>query len=186
LPAEVHLIIEVVSALGKPTLPKVNATKFVNECGVLVMDHIPISTQESHDPKKVKGASFITNTEKDDLWTRLSSKFTLPTLATAAQKGTLKLKVKKWALKKMAQQFNNHKKKLYNNDIKNKTTPEFTSPLQKQRDHWEAFVQYKELAVASERSRKNMANAAKKIYHIPWGQVATRLLCWGGIKRMPR
>jgi hypothetical protein len=52
LPAEVHLVIEAVSASGEPTHPKVNATKFVNECGVLVRDHIPISTQEWHEPKK--------------------------------------------------------------------------------------------------------------------------------------
>jgi hypothetical protein len=118
----VHLVIQAVSASGEPTYPKANVTKFVNECGVLVRDHIPISTQEWHEPKKVKGASFVTNAEKDDLWTRLSSKFTLPTLATAAEIEALKLKVKKWALKKMGQQFNNHKKKLYNNYIKNKTS----------------------------------------------------------------
>jgi hypothetical protein len=99
----VHLVIEAVSALGKPTHPKVNATKFANECGVLVRDHIPISTQEWHEPKKVKGASFVTDAEKDDLWPRVSSKFTLPTLATAAEIEALKLKVKKWSLNKMAQ-----------------------------------------------------------------------------------
>jgi hypothetical protein len=169
LPAEVHLIIQVVSASGKPTHPKVNATKFVNECGVLVRDHIPISTQEWHEPKKVKGASFVTNTKKDDLWTRLSSKFTLPTLATTGEMEALKLKVKKWALKKMAQQFNNRKKKLYNNYIKNKKPPEFTGSLGKQWDHWETFLEYKESTVALERSRKNKANAAKKIYHHTMG-----------------
>jgi hypothetical protein len=50
----------------------------------------------------VKGASFVTNGEKDDLWTRLSSKFTMPMLATAELTEALKLKVKKWAIKKMA------------------------------------------------------------------------------------
>jgi hypothetical protein len=49
----------------------------------------------------------------------MSSKFTLPTSATTAETEAVKLKVKKWSLKKMAQQFNNHKKKLYNNYIKN-------------------------------------------------------------------
>jgi hypothetical protein len=117
----VHLVIEAVSASGEPMHPKANTTKFVNECGVLVRDHIPISTQEWHEAKKVKGACFVTNAEKDDLWTHLSSKFTLPTLATTVEIEALKLKVEKWALKKMAQQFNNHKKKLYNNYIKNKT-----------------------------------------------------------------
>jgi hypothetical protein len=48
----VHLVIEAVSALGKPTHPKANTTKFVNESGVLVRYHIPISTQEWHEPKK--------------------------------------------------------------------------------------------------------------------------------------
>jgi hypothetical protein len=135
LPAEVHLVIEAVSALGKPTHPKANATKCVNECGVLVRDHIPFSTQEWHEPKKVKGASFVIDKEKDDLWSRLSSKFTLPTLATAVETEALKLKVKKWSLKKMAQLFNNHKKKLYNYYIKKNTPPEFTGQLEKQRDH---------------------------------------------------
>jgi hypothetical protein len=36
-------------------------------------------------------------------------------LATAVITEALKLKVKKWSLKNMAQQFNNYKKKLYNN-----------------------------------------------------------------------
>jgi hypothetical protein len=112
LPAEVHVIIEDVPASGEPMHPKGKATQFVTKCEVLVRDHIPISTQEWHDPKKVKGASFVTNAEKDDLWTRLSSKFTLPMLATVEVTEVLKLKVKKWALKKMAQQFNNHKKRL--------------------------------------------------------------------------
>jgi hypothetical protein len=133
--------------------------------------------------KKVKGASFVTNVEKDDLLTRLSSKFTLPTLATAAETEALKLKVKKWSLKKMAQQFNNHKKKLYNYYIKKKTPLEFTGPLEKQQDHWEAFMEYKESALALERSRKNKANAAKKIYHHTMGSVDTRLPCRSGIKR---
>jgi hypothetical protein len=52
-------------------------------------------------------------------------------LATAAETEELKLKVKKWSLKKMAQLFNNHKKKLHNYYIKKKTPPEFTGPLEK-------------------------------------------------------
>jgi hypothetical protein len=90
-------------------------------------------------------------------------------LATAAETEALKLKVKKWPLKKMAQLFNNHKKKLYNYYIKKKTPPEFTGPLEKQRDNWEGFLEYKESTLALERSRKNKANAAKKIYHHKMG-----------------
>jgi hypothetical protein len=90
-------------------------------------------------------------------------------LATAAETKALKLKVKKWSLKKMAQLFNNHKKKLYSYYIKKKTPPEFTGPLEKQREHWEAFLEYKESTLALERSRKNKANAAKKIYHHKMG-----------------
>jgi hypothetical protein len=90
-------------------------------------------------------------------------------LATIELTEALKLKVKKWALKKTSQQFNNHEKKLYNNYIKNKTPSEFTGPLEKQRDYWEAFLQYKESEVAKERSRKNKANAIKKIYHHTMG-----------------
>jgi hypothetical protein len=90
-------------------------------------------------------------------------------LATTAETEALKLKVKKWSLKKMAQQFNNHKKKLYNYYINKQTPPEFTGPLEKQRDHWEAFLEYKKSALALERSQKNKANAAKKIYHHTMG-----------------
>ena len=41
-----HLIIEVVYPTGEPTAPKHVATKFTNQCGVIVRDLIPISVQE--------------------------------------------------------------------------------------------------------------------------------------------
>ena len=42
-------------------------------------------------------------------------------------------------------------------------TPEFKGTLEKQREHWVAFVKFKESELSNERSKKNKANAAKKM-----------------------
>ena len=100
------------------------------------------------------------------------SHFNLPKGLTDGQR----LKVKQFALKKMATQFQSWKKRLYSDYIKaKKKTPEFTGALEKIKDHWDAFVEYKESDEALERSRKNKINAAKKEYH--------HVLGTGGYKR---
>ena len=72
-------------------------------------------------------------------------------------------KVKAAARRKMAIAFNNHKKTIWANYVKEgKKTPEFKETLEKQRDHWPAFVKFKESELSKERSRINKANAAKK------------------------
>ena len=76
-----------------------------------------------------------------------------------------KLRVKEWALRKMAEQFRSFKKRLHLDFIKKNKTPEFTGPLEKIEDQWDEFVEYKASSVAVERSEKNKANAAKKKYH---------------------
>jgi hypothetical protein len=43
----------------------------------------------------------------------------------------MRLKVREWALKKMATQFQTFKKRLHNGYIKKKRTPTFTGPLEK-------------------------------------------------------
>ena len=59
--------------------------------------------------------------------------------------------------------FRNHKKTIWANYVKGgKKTPEFKGTLEKQREHWPAFVKFKESELSKERSRKNKANAAKK------------------------
>jgi hypothetical protein len=49
--------------------------------------------------------------------------------------------------------------------IKKGITSEFTRPLEKIRNHWEEFVEYKTSAKALARSKTNKGNASKKKYH---------------------
>jgi hypothetical protein len=54
-------------------------TKFVNQCGVIVRDTIPITIQEWNEPKKPHvGASFVDKRFKKDLWKKLMANFILP------------------------------------------------------------------------------------------------------------
>ena len=87
-------------------------------------------------------------------------------------------KVKEWTLSKMAQQFNNWKKKLWKKYAKK--PPNFTGHLVKIKDDWPEFVAYKKSAVAVARSTQNKLNAKKKKYFHRWTQVATRLPCLSG------
>src|SRR5215216_1755340 len=95
------------------------------------------------------------------------SHFTLPGHFTYANVQ----KVKDAALRKMAVAFNNHKKSIWAKYVEGgKKTPKFTGTLEKQRDHWPAFAQYKESELAKERSRINKINAAKKEHYHRLGQ----------------
>jgi hypothetical protein len=81
-----------------------------------------------------------------------------------------KQKVREWALKKMATQFNNRKKRIWNAYIKaGRKAPEFTGPIENLRDHWDSFVEYKESELGKLRSAKNKKNVAKKVYHHTMG-----------------
>jgi hypothetical protein len=54
------LSIDVVSPDGKPLEPKQHVAKFVNQCGVIVRDTIPITVQEWDEPNKARlGATFV-------------------------------------------------------------------------------------------------------------------------------
>ena len=74
-------------------------------------------------------------------------------------------KVKEWALKKMATQFQTFKKNIWNTYKEKQEAPIFTGTLEKHNYHWPAIKAYKESSEALERSEKNKANAAKKEYH---------------------
>jgi hypothetical protein len=68
LSANQKLTIDVVSPDGKPLEPKQHATKFLNQCGVIVRDMIPITVQEWNEPKKARlGATFVNKRSKKDL-----------------------------------------------------------------------------------------------------------------------
>jgi hypothetical protein len=155
--------IDAIKPNGEPREPKKNANKFIRQCGVIVRDQIPISVQEWKKPAKGDpDVTFVDQRAKDLLWESLMSHFTLPDHLTDADLE----KVKNSALKKMAIAFNNHKKNIWAAYVKaGKQTPEFKGTLEKARDHWDAFMNFKESEVAQERSRINKINAAKKQWH---------------------
>ena len=164
--------IDEVAEDGEPIAPVQNARKFINQCRVIVRDNIPITIREWNKPKEDRGVSYVDERSKNLLWDTLMSHFNLPEGLTDGQR----LKVKQFALKKMATQFQTWKKRLYSDYLKaEKKTPEFTGALEKIKDHWDVFVKYKESDEAKERSRKNKINAAKKEYH--------HVLGTGGYKR---
>ena len=115
--------------------------------------------------KPAKGdpdVTYVDQRAKDLLWESLMSHFTLSDRLTDADLE----KVKNSALKKMAIAFNNHKKNIWAAYVNaGKKTPEFKGTLEKARDHWDAFMKFKESEVAQERSRINKINAAKKQWH---------------------
>ena len=78
-------------------------------------------------------------------------------------------KVRHWALMKMAQQFNNYKNRLYREWDTKKKVPDFTGTRERQRPHWDAFLEYKKTELAQKRTKTNKDNAGKKIYHHKMG-----------------
>ena len=63
-------------------------------------------------------------------------------------------KVKDWALKKMAELFRQWKKTLWQKYQKTETAPKFEGYLAKQEPYWDAFVKYKKLEDAKNKSAK--------------------------------
>ena len=149
--------LEVIGSDGTPLAPAKNVTHFVSQCGVVVRDNVPISTREWQKRKKEE-VSYVDDRTKDTLWTKLMVNFTLPPEVDAR-------KVKEWALKKMAQQFNNWKKRMNNDYIQKGKTPEFIGVNEKLKAQWEEFVEYKNSQEFKNRSEKNKENASKKKYH---------------------
>jgi hypothetical protein len=128
---------------------------------------IPISIQYWYKPKVAKGeplepepeedasVNYVTKIMKDRLWESLIPHFTLPATESLELAEAQKEKVREWALKKMAAQFNDHKKRLWNTyENADRQPPEFTGPNENLRDHWDAFVEYKEYELGKLRSKK--------------------------------
>ena len=112
-----NFVIEKIGEDGVVLEPKENRTKFINQCGVLVRENIVVSTRELHKPKRDDGSvSYVNDRSKDDLWNKLMVNFSLPPLLSDIEKEN----VKKWALKKMATQFQKFKKNIWNAYKKNK------------------------------------------------------------------
>ena len=164
-----HLTIDEVNATtGQPLAPVPNAVKFVHQCGVTVRDNVYISTQEWINPK-IEGVSYVDDRTKDVLWNKLIAHFTLPVLDSEARTKAMTDKVKHFALKKMAEQFNKYKNRLYREYVLNNKAPDFIGTLERQQAHWDSFLEYKNSELAKQRSKKNKDNAAKKKYHHKMG-----------------
>jgi hypothetical protein len=142
LSANQKLTIDVVSPDGKPLEPKQHATKFINQCGVIVRDMIPITVQEWNEPKKARlEATFVNIRSKKDLWRKLMENFILPPEYSKKDDDGNEIpggrerrrKVKHYALKKMAEAFWGFKKMLYAKFIAKKKTPVFKGAYEKLR-----------------------------------------------------
>ena len=109
MPADQRFTIEEVAADGTPMAPDNSVQKFIGQCGVLARE-LPITIREWHKPK-ADGVSYVEDRAKDELWNKLMANFLLPP-EEDPDNPIIRLKVKEWALKKMAQQFCNWKKKI--------------------------------------------------------------------------
>ena len=105
-------------------------------------------------PKDSAGVRYVSDRSKVDLWNKLMESFNLPSDYQEEDEDgnpnpegkARKLKVKEFALSKMAEAFRNFKKNLWAKYLKNKkkAPPVFEGPLEKLKHQWPEFVAYKE------------------------------------------
>nr|XP_020196909.1 uncharacterized protein LOC109782701 [Aegilops tauschii subsp. strangulata] len=150
---------------GKPIEPIRTRDAFRAQCGVLVRDKIPISIHQwlkskKEDPK----VSYVSDMQKEDLWTTLKANFTLPP-EEDPEKPVKEQLIKSHALKKMAELFRRWKNELKSEFVDKEKTPEFKGKYEKIRDHWSAFVAHKISEKSKKMSATNKKNAAKKKHH---------------------
>nr|AAX96443.1 transposon protein, putative, CACTA, En/Spm sub-class [Oryza sativa Japonica Group]ABA92562.1 transposon protein, putative, CACTA, En/Spm sub-class [Oryza sativa Japonica Group] len=151
-----HIITEVEED-GRPSAPAEAAKNYVRHSGWVVRDNVPVSTVYWRRTRaRGDHESFVPDSEKEMLWTTMLETFTLPA-------GT-EDKVKRWTLKKMAEQFQSFKGDLYQKYILKGKTPNFDT-FPKLRDHWDEFVAYKTGEQGQAMMERNKENAAKKKYH---------------------
>jgi hypothetical protein len=107
-----------VSELGQPCAPKKVKDKFVSQCGAIVRDNVPIKYKEWKG--KPSNPYVVRDSVKDQLWNDVLKHFAL-------HEGIDANLVKGWTLVKMATQFQNFKKKLTRDLIKNNRTPNWVN-----------------------------------------------------------
>ena len=107
--------------------------------------------------------SYVSDKQKEDLWTTLKENFTLP-LEEDPEKPVIEELIKSHALKKMAELFRRWKNEL-KTFVDKEETPEFTGRFEKIRDQWPAFVAHKTSEKSKKMSATNKKNAAKKKRH---------------------
>jgi hypothetical protein len=56
---DIKFNIDEVAEDGEPIAPEQNARKFINQCGVIVRDNIPITIREWNKPKVDRGVSYV-------------------------------------------------------------------------------------------------------------------------------
>nr|ABF97873.1 transposon protein, putative, CACTA, En/Spm sub-class [Oryza sativa Japonica Group] len=151
-----HIITEV-DEDGRPSAPAEAAKNYVRHSGWVVWDNVPVSTVYWRRTRACGDhESFVPDLEKEMLWTTMLETFTLP--------AGIEDKVKRWTLKKMAEQFQSFKGDRYQKYILKGQTPNFDTFL-KLRDHWDEFVAYKTCQQGQAMMERNKENAAKKKYH---------------------
>jgi hypothetical protein len=94
----------------------------------------------------------VPDSVKDQLWNDVLKHFTIHVNADL---------VKGWTLAKMATQFQNFKKKLTRDFIKNNRTPNGDEYL-KIKDHWKSLVEYKRSDFFAQKSAQGKNSASKK------------------------
>ena len=135
--------IDVIGATGRPLEPEAMYTKFINQCGVVVRDSVPITVQEWHEPVKARvGSSFVSKRKKKECWRKLMEHFVLPPeyrkkdeFGNDDPEGRKRRRlVKEFALQKMATAFRTYKKNLAAQYVEKGKTPDFTGQYEKLKD----------------------------------------------------
>jgi len=143
---------------GEPIAPVEFARKYVNQCGVLVRENIPINRHRWKSANKDE-PGVVPETEKDMLFESLKENFFFP-------EGTDIDKVKEWTLKKMCNQFKDFKTKLHRDFVKKGLTPDWNKKgYLKLRPYWNEFVEYRLSEDSKALSSQNTENASHKEYN---------------------
>jgi len=99
-----YIISEFNIETGEPLGP--HARKFVQHCGCLVRDRLPISAREWKQKINEPHVSFVSDLDKNLIWDDILQHFTLQADDhDAINDDELKELIRKWAMKKMATQF---------------------------------------------------------------------------------
>ena len=171
--------IEFVCETGKPLQ---HTSKFINQCGVVVRDNVPITVQEWKEPKKARlGFSFVDKRTKKDCWRKLMEHFILPPeynkvdeFGNEVPGGRERRRlVKEFALQKMGEAFRNFKKNLTRDYVNKGKTPDFNGQHEKLKDDWPEFVRQKQSEHFKEISKKIRIMRVRKSSIILWGQEDT-------------
>ena len=169
-----HTIITELTDDGEPLNPPGIKTKVTNQLGYLVRENVPITYKFwKRNTRADLEEDIVPNTEKELLWAQVKAHFSFPD-------NEMEAKAKKWAMRKMAIQFQSFKQKLNDQYVKTGRTPDFNKVYQNQKQFWEEFVAYKTSKVARDRSVQNAENASKKttFHHLGPGGYAKAIPKW--------